>query len=246
MTQPTERRLRKGWRGRQARPRRQGAVVWSADPPRMELDIYDDLIVRRTRMGTCWRSDLISPQALAQVCAGLPHATGLLPAHMLGMGWTSSGMPYYVQYLPPRRICLMTPDQTYPIPIPPLVVGGCGHDYQLWALDVTTYPTTVDLPLWVAPFPNYYHDGTICWGSVESRPVATPTTLAAAARLFLEESYFNAHGANGKSIAYPVSVLARWQDLVVRQVETYPLDDLFPAERSLGWLLAGGPWGGGS
>jgi len=130
----------------------------------------------------------------------------------------------------------------YDIPLPPLLWCGWRREYRIWALDTIDAPTR-DVSLWKAPFPNCYQSGGICWGNVGALPEATPKTLDAVLKLFLEESAFNQHVADGKSVLFPVSVLARWDDLVASEAESYPLEDLMPAQCSLAWALSG-KWAG--
>lgn len=218
-------------------------VVVTEGEPLAQITIYETTVLLTRRHGQRWTQYPIAPDALGDVLSGVPHASGLLPPHTLGTG-RAHGQPFTVLYVPPAVRTLRMTVGSYAIPLPPLVWAGCGSDYRIWALDRPEYPTRGDLPLLVAPFPNCYRDGGICWGSSDVRGVATPATLLRVLTLFLEESYFNLHLANGKSVGFPTSVVGRWQQLVESQADAYPLDDLIPAERSLGWLLAGGPWGG--
>jgi hypothetical protein len=136
-----------------------------------------------------------------------------------------------------------TATEIYRIPLPPLVWAGCDTDYRVFALgaDGLAFPTNANQPLYVAPLPNTYTNGSICWGSADARPEASHTGLCAAWRIF-EESAFNAHVANGKSKAFPNSVLAMWDRLQRDETTAYPLGDLVTTGRTLGWLCAGGPW----
>lgn len=238
-TQPLRPR-RKPWRERRVRPPRPDIVVAGDTPPLAQLTIYPSLVLlsRRDAHGRA-RSHPISPDALGQVLGKVPTSSGLLPPNTLATG-TINGTPYYVLWLPPVKRTLHTPDRDYTIPCPPLVWAGHGSDYRVWALGQSSYPQR-EQPLYDPPFPNSYRHGSICWGDVEARPQASPKTLLKVFGLFIE-SYFNLHVANNKSVAYPVSVLARWQQLVESKAKAYPLDDLMPAERSLGWLVGGGPW----
>lgn len=220
-------------------------VVVAEGTPLAQITIYDDLILLTRRHGPSWRQYPIAADALGQVLARVPMASGLLPPHTLGTG-TVHGRPFTVIYVPPRRAELKMERETFAIPLPPLVWGGCGDDYRVWALGVPDYPADTRLPLYVAPFPNCYKGGQICWGSSDPRPPATPLGLAKVLDLFLTDSYFNLHLANGKSVAFPNSCVAQWQQLVETAADAYPLDDLMPAEIQLGWLLRGGPWGGRS
>lgn len=232
----------KPWQRRSIRPR-QSDVVVADSAPLAQITIYADLTVLTRRTATSWRQYPISADGLAQVLSGVPTASGLLPRHTLGTGRVN-GIPFYVLYVPPMRATLRLEAQDFDVPLPPLVWAGCGADYRIFALNAPDYPDDTKLPLLVAPFPNCYRDGRVCWGTADGRPLAAPQTLPKVLPLFLTDSYFNLHLANGKSVQYPTSVIARWRDLVDTQAESYPLDDLMPAECQLGWILSGAPWGG--
>lgn len=222
------------------RPRPLDVVVVEGEPL-AQISIYEDMTLLTRRSGGAWRQYPIDPDALAQALAGVPTASGLLPPHTLGAG-VVHGRPFVVVYIPATVRTLRMATGDYPIPLPPLVWAGCGDDYRVWSVATPDYPTRGDVPLMVAPFPNCYRDGRICWGTSDPRPTATPLGTVKVLDLFLTESYFNLHLANGKSVGFPTSVVARWQQLVETQAESYPLDDLMPAEAQLGWVLAGGPW----
>ena len=224
-------------------PRAVDAIVVGADPL-AQITIYPDMTILTRRDGPRWLQYPIRPEALASLLGKLPASTGLLPPFTLGTG-AVNGESLFAVYVPPRQATLKLDGGTsYTIPLPPLVWAGCGQAYRLWALDTIKYPSNGGVTLFRAPFPNVYPDGSICWGSSDARPIAAPGTMMRVLKLFLEESLFNLHLANGKSVHFSASVVGRWQQLVESQADAYPLDDLIPAERSLGWLLAGGPWGG--
>lgn len=243
MTTSTIKQRRRFSQGHSARPRRPDVVLVSRTPPLMQLTIYPTHVERRTRHGQRWTSDLVAPAAIAQILSNAPATSGLLPPFTLATGRVN-GKPYLVQWRPPRVATLQALDELHTIPLPPLIFAGCGNDYRIWALGSADYPTRTDLPLCVAPFPNCYSDGRICWGNVNVAPFEQPKHLAAAQRLFLEESRFNLHLAEHKSLAFPRSVIANWQQIHTSGASAYPLDDLLPAQCMLGWLLDGGPWGG--
>jgi PRTRC genetic system protein B len=213
-------------------------VAIVGETPLAELKIYESAVLYTRRDGKSWRQYPIDPDQVAQLLGKLPSASGLLLENTLGTG-LKNGAPFYVVYVPPHRARLQMPnDRTYTIPLPPLIWCGHRRDYRVWALGVDSYPTS-DMPLFKAPFPNCYAGGGICWGNVSAIPEATTKTIGSVRKLFLEESEFNLHVSDGKSIAYPNSVVARWQDLEAQAAEGYPLDDLMPAERSLFWALSG-------
>lgn len=229
----------KPWQRRRPRPVRPDTIVTEATPI-MEIRIYHKSIIvtRRDERGE-WTSYPVTPEALAQTLASVPVTSGLLPTNTLATG-RIDGQPFYVIATLPRVATLATPHAEYRIPIPALVFAGRGQDYRVWALpDVPAVSTKT--PLFVAPFPNSYRDGSICWGNVSSLPHAD-TKIRQVLTTFLEESFFNGHVADHKSKKYPVSVIALWQELHDTKAEAYPTEDMMPTEHTIGWLIEGGPW----
>jgi len=218
-------------------------VVVVGGEPLAQISIYDELTLLTRREGARWTQYPITHDALADVLSGVQTASGLLPRNTLGTGRVN-GAPFYVLYIPPTVRTLRMEVGSYTGPLPPLVWCGCGQDYRIWALGEAGYPERASAPLMVAPFPNCYKDGRVCWGSADGRPLASPTTLLGVLKLFLEESYFNLHLAGGKGVEYTASVVARWQQLAGDGAEAYPTGDLMPADCQLAWVLAGKPWGG--
>lgn len=213
-------------------------VALLGEQPLAELRIYESAVLYTRRDGKSWRQYPVEPDQIAQLLGKLPSASGLLPKNTLGTG-LKNGAPFYVTYMPAHRARLQMPNnRIYTIPLPPLIWCGHRRSYLVWALGVESYPDR-DMPLYKAPFPNCYAGGGICWGNVNAIPDATTKTIGKVATLFLEESEFNLHVSDGKSVAYPKSVVARWQQLETSGAEQYPLDDLMPAERSLFWALSG-------
>jgi PRTRC genetic system protein B len=214
-------------------------------PPELQLDLYANAVILTRRVNGLWRSYPVAPEGVAQALAGLPLMTGLLPPDCLGWG-TVGGEAFFVQYLAPRAVALPVEvgavTTTYHLQTPPLVWAGRGADYRLWALSGPGRPMHPEVPLCRAPFPNSYEHGGICWGSAERPPAAAADTLGRALGCFLG-SKFSMHVDNQKSRRYPASIVALWREL---SPETpYPLDDLVSTSATLGWLLRGGPWGGG-
>lgn len=245
MTTSSTTTKRRPWQRHRERPARREGVRLEP-PPEAQIDIYRTMVVLTRRVGGQWRSYPVAPEGVAQALADLPLSSGLLPPDTLGWGM-ARGEAYLVRYVPPRAVALPVlaagKTRTYRFTTPPLVWGGRGADYRLWALAAPERPTG-DLPLFRAPFPNSYTNGGICWGDVERPPPATPAGLEAALESFFA-SNFSMHVDNEKSKRYPASVVSLWKQLKAH--EPYPLDDLVAAGPglTLGWLLAGGPWMGG-
>jgi PRTRC genetic system protein B len=215
--------------------------------PEAQIDIYPHQVVLTRRVNGRWRSYPVAPEGIAQALAGLPLASGLLPPDALGWGM-AHGEPYVVRYLAPRAVALPLRIgmgvTTYHLQTPPLVWAGRGADYRLWALNVPERPTRAGVPLCRAPFPNSYEGGGICWGSADKPPAATSSANLDRALACFLSSEFSMHVDNEKSRKYPTGIVSLWKEL---SAETpYPLDDLVATGYDLAWLLAGGPWGGGS
>jgi len=229
-----------GRRRPQPYPREAGILL--NKPPDIQLDIYGSLIILTKRINGAWQSYPVDTNALITTLAGLPSGSGLLPPNCLGTG-RARGTTFYVVYIPPMITTIhvqTTVSEQITIPTPPLVWGGCGTIYRLWALHSNDQPTG-DSPLYVAPFPNVYQDGGICWGDADARPEASASTLMHAFELFLHGSNFNTHMSNGKSIRKPLCVLTLYPEL--SEAESYPLEDMRPATpRTLRDVVNGEVW----
>ena len=207
--------------------------------PDMVLSWYGDLVHLQRRGNTSY---FVSPEGVAQALSKVPSASGLLPKRCLGTGFLN-GARFWVVFVPPRRRTLLfVGEKEYVIPLPPLVWAGWQTQYRIFALGSPGYPT-LSTPLFVAPLPNVYRDGKICWGNVTVPEAATATILEKAFQQFVEGSLFSAHLANGKSLQYTNSVMLRYEQMVNDgTTRRYPLDDLMPAECHLSWLLEGRAW----
>jgi len=231
----------KPWQRRSLRPHVDNVVVRGT--PRAQISVYDDVVLLTRRdTGGRWCQYPIDPHTLATTLARVPHASGLLPPGTLAAG-RAQGLPFTIQYVAPQRRTLHLSDgRTWSVPLPPLVIGGCGQQARVFALAARAYPRDDHDVLHVAPFPNCYEDGCICWGDVElPRGAGVVASPAETLDLFLD-SHFNLHLADGKSKTKPQSVVALWDTLV--EERRYPLDDLVPTRLTLSWLCSGGPWGG--
>lgn len=240
-------RAARPWQRRRVRPYRRELVTLDR-APLAQVDIYPECVVlTRRRDNGSWTSYPVSPDAVAQTLSKLPMSTGLLPPGLVGYGMRE-GQPFYVQHIPARLAALQLDDGgrylSRRVPLPPLIWAGWGREYRIWAVKA---PSPDELrpqtPLCLAPFPNLFSNGGICWGNVGRPALASPEGLRAVLKLFLEESRFNSHLANGRSVSQPGSVLRLYEQLEGRTAEAYPLDDLVPASLTLGRVLDGTVWG---
>lgn len=110
------------------------------------------------------------------------------------------------------------------VPLPALVFAGVGQHYYLWAVNSKTFDPQL-IP-YLAPLPNVYTDGRICWGSNQVS-LATPQNLKETWQLFIS-SPFNSHLVQGKSKLYKTDILVRLGKLAASHRKTYPASDLIP------------------
>jgi hypothetical protein len=210
-------------------------------PPEVQLDIYPNIVILTRRESTgSWISYIVETDAVIQAMTQIPSASGILPPNTLAVG-SVNGKPFFVLYRPAMKketITIAGIEKPQTIPTPPLIWGGCGTDYRIWALNTPTYPTN-DMPVMIAPFPNVSSDGRICWGDSDQRENAKITTIEKMFELFIRGSKFNNHLSNGKSARKPICILTLYPELNVK----YPLDDLRPAiPACIGEIVNGSVW----
>ncbi len=221
------------WMKRRAQPRRlpQEDILMDGARPEAQISVYGDgttLLTRRDGQHG-FRCYPISPKVLSQTLSQVPMTAGPLLPNTLGAGWIQ-GRPWYCLYIPPHTRTLRTlvrdVEREYTFALPPLVWWGWTNQLKIWAVPTTpsagTFPA-LDTHLCVAPFPNCNPSGAICWGTAQTPDITTAADLLPAFEVFFR-SYFNDHLAGGKSKAYPVNILLRWNDL--EPGAAYPMDDL--------------------
>lgn len=190
----------------------------------------------------------ISPAAVQQAFSQIPLDSDWLYPGVVRCGWERGGEAWAALFieagchnlrlkLPPpvprakRRLArfgatgeMVLVEQ---VALPPLLLVGRGRDYRLFALG-TTVSFNPKATLYLAPLPNVYPDGRICWGNIQP-PLAQPTAtgIGQAWQQFIG-SDFTDHLANHKSLIYSQDV--RYSLLL--QVAAYPLTDLVKYRRN--------------
>jgi PRTRC genetic system protein B len=202
---------------------------------RARLDLFDETIymTRYDDTGVPLSCFEISPSALAAAFAGLPIASGLLPADTLF--YSRSGDQERAAIFVPAGVRTLVSDTRktpYRIPLPPLIWLGQGAAYRCFA--VKQRPG-VDDRLYVCPTPNVYKDGRVCPGNVPF-PVCSVRTIKDAFKLFVE-SQFNAHLVGEKSNKHGEDVMKLWREL--QGAAEFPLDDLVSSGLKMSDLLEG-------
>lgn len=177
----------------------------------------------------------VSPAALASAFAGLPIATGLLPADTLFYN-RSGDLVRMALFIPSHRYTLVstTRKTPYRIPLPSLVWVGEGSKY--WCYAVKQRPGADDR-LYICPTPNVYNDGRVCQGNVPF-PACSERTVKDAFKAFAE-SQFNTHLVGHKSREFDDDVMKLWRKLEksVTAAE-FPLDDLLSTNLKMSDLIS--------
>ena len=145
--------------------------------------------------------------------------------------------------MPPQKTGLYLDGSETPLrlPLPGLIfIRVTTEDkqpqYQVYA--VKKRPVTLDAPLFHAPLPNIFNNGTICWGSV---PLVSDEGLRGSALVedwrVLLGSRFGDHGVQNKSKAFTRDIRQQFIALEERKARVYPKSDLIPVKRTLAQAL---------
>jgi len=133
-----------------------------------------------------------------------------------------------VEYRPPQKTALHIDGSDVPfrVALPGLMMirtttSGDHPKYSIFA--VKDRPTTFQAPLFLAPLPNVYADGAVCWGSVQKVSVEAlaGSNLAEDWRMLLG-SLFTAHSVSGKSRSQPQDIRKKLTELDARKSPCLP------------------------
>jgi len=200
----------------------------------MRLDLYQDYIVaQKFEKGQGGALFTVDPLDLATALGDLTVSSGLLPENCLF--WSrAGGQERLGVYVAPKvwPVSVQGERLTWLVPLPGFVFVGQGKKYSLWAVKERPVGTT---SLFLPPTPNT--SGTVCTGNAPF-PQASAKTIWQAVDVFFS-SGFNNHLANGKSQdkKHKENILTRWRELHEAGAESYPLEDLVSAGRTLSRLM---------
>jgi hypothetical protein len=196
--------------------------------PRARLDLYEEAVVLTRYEGpdlrTCYP---VAVDDLVAAFSRVPVASGLLPPNCLFWG-RENGETRMAIYVPGRCWRLQTAEQTFHIPLPPLVFLSAGLQYRVYA--VKRRSRAMPIELYHCPTPNVHPDGVICQGTAPF-PVCASDTIEQALSLFLEGSLFNSDLAAGKCRRFPDDVRKLWMQL--DRAKRFPAGELMPARTGL-------------
>ncbi len=175
---------------------------------------------------------VVDPISMAAALGNISLTSGLLPANTLFWGRRHNADRLAI-YIAPKVHFVPIRDelQAWRVPMPGLVF--IGHEYHYSCFALKEEPSSLNLPLFHAPCPNVHPEG-VCRGNAPF-PRAHPSTIWRAVEVFFG-SKFNKDLGQHKSRKYPANILDMWRMLDEDEEKTYPLDDLLPANITLGRL----------
>lgn len=191
------------------------------------LIVNDEQFVYWTKERGGEQCKSLSPEDVQAAFALQSVDSGWLPPGVVRWG-RSGGAEWLIKFIPAGRHMLTfhLPDQPpreVTLRLPPLLFAGREYSYHVWAVKKREFSPMA--ALFHAPLPNINDGGKICFGG-NRLPLASPKTIDAAWRLFVQAP-FNNTWVGGKSHRYPKNIL----DVLLSPEVTrrgYPLRDLVP------------------
>lgn len=214
-----------------------------SEEPCLSLNFYSFGVTLRKREGDKIAEYAIDPaQAAIALAAKITFDTGLLTGDTLYIH-TEGIAKTIVEYRRPQLtgVYLDNAESALRVPLPGLVMSRKTANertpkYAVYA--VKRRPKTLDAALFLAPLPNVFNSGSICWGSVQR------VSDAALAGASLAEDWaqllgspFGDHACSGKSKAHKDDVRKQLIALETRGAKRYPTSDLIPARKTLAEVL---------
>lgn len=216
------------------------------EEPSLVLSFYSYGVILRKREGASIREYPIDPaHAAVALAAKVTFNTGLLTGdtlyiHMEGTKKT------VVEYRKPQitGIFLDNSPVALRVPLPGLVMlRQTDHErspsYSVYA--VKKRPTSLDADLFLAPLPNVFNSGAICWGTVQrvSDEGLSGASLAEDWTMLLGSS-FGDHACSGKSKSHKSDIRQKLIQLEAKKAKRYPVSDLVSARKTLTHLIGAG------
>ena len=148
-----------------------------------------------------------------------------------------------VEYRKPQKtgIYLDGSETALRVPLPGLLMirttsEDRSPNYAVYA--IKRRPQTFDADLYLAPLPNVFNSGSICWGSVQrvsDGALAQPSLAEDWAQLL--GTPFGDHACSGKSRSHPRDIRQKLIEMEAKGAKRYPTSDLIPAKKTLAEVL---------
>lgn len=196
------------------------------------LEFYKgQLLFRTSKNGSGESYKFLNLETVAAAFRQVPVDSGWLPPGVMRCGSTAFG-DFAVLSVPARVHPLnveafrSSRNLSLKVPLPAFVFLGIGKSYFVWSTNGDFDPRA---PLFHAPLPNVFENGSICWGS-NKPPKASVDSIRKAWALFIT-SPFSGHAANGKSVRHNSDV--RHLLCALDRKRRFPLGDLVQVHRTI-------------
>ena len=197
----------------------------SSETPQLRLDFYAGYIIRTLFDGQAVSQHAVDPHDVASALSNAAISTPILCGDEVF--WSRrDGHEQIGIYVQPQRWHVQLQNQPGPITIPLPSLLFVGHYTQYWVFACKERPVSAASRLYAAPCPNVFPSGQICRGNVPF-PVCSMATIRDAFQLFLVESEFNNHLANGRCRSFDGHCLHLWMHLAGKR--RFPQSELVAA-----------------
>ena len=222
-----------------------GRVLQTAlnERPSLSLDFYSYGVLMRKREGDAITEFAVDPaQVAVALAAKVTFDTGLLSGDTL-LVRAEGVKKTVIEYRKAQKsgVYLDGSETALRVPLPGLLmIRTTSEDrnpsYAVYA--VKRRPGTLEVALYLAPLPNVFNSGSICWGSVQrvSDEALSGAPLAEDWSMLLGTP-FGDHACNGKSRSHPHDIRQKLIELEAKGAKRYPTADLIPAKKTLAQVL---------
>jgi len=155
--------------------------------------------------------------------------TGWMPAGLVRHGQGNKGA-WYVYSAPGQKVEIQVDGQALRVPIPRTVLVHYERKVWIWAMNTSAFDPSARA--FLAPFPNVYADGHVCWGS-NAAPIAEPMKARQVWEMFFKTA-FNRDLSNDKCKSY-ASVVELLK--LINGKSKFPAEELMPARDKISTLV---------
>lgn len=200
------------------------------------LEFFDGQILFRSTStnGSGEKLKFLNPAAVAAAFQRAPIDSGWLPLGVIRCGHTALGDFAVLSVAAQKtRVEIEGRTRALEVHLPAFVFLGIGPAFYVWA--TVEKEVTPQARLYVAPLPNVFSDGRICWGQ-NKPPRASAATIADTWKLFIT-SPFSDHAANNKARGYDRDVRPLLVSLA-RAKKKFPARLLLPHREKLDHVVS--------
>jgi len=182
----------------------------------------------------------VTPEGLISMFEHLTRSysinTEILPEHVL-----SVSAEHLVWWVPAgkRRVffrCAELGQRWGILPHPPLMFVVVKNSWYVFALDKNERPSGMT-SMFHSPYFNVYDNHSICTGSADTPRKTSVTAIAEWENAFFDSEFTHPNGRIRKA-SHPRGEYAFWKEMLDNVYETFPMQFLVPAEKSLNDVMA--------